>query len=91
MVVQVAGPDKNDGYANVRTAENSRVSLLNNAAFTGAKAAPTFTPGFALSCLVMLMHEVGSWLGRTPVALTACWCCLPPQTGCERDEAWHMR
>lgn len=53
MVVQVAGPDKNDEYANVRTAENSRVSLLNNAAFTGAKAAPVFIPDFALSRLII--------------------------------------
>ena len=38
MVMQVGGPDKEDKYVNVRTAENSRISLLNNAAFTGAHA-----------------------------------------------------
>ena len=34
--MQVAGPDRNDHYTDVRADNNSRVCLNNNAAFTGA-------------------------------------------------------
>ena len=36
--MQVAGPDKNDHYTDVRADNNSRVCLNNNAAFTGILA-----------------------------------------------------